>query len=75
MVEAYPFSPLVHGQALGIGLTSYQGWIYIGLTADRDALADVEAIVDALGTSLNELKDAAAKETGLRIIPGRADAS
>lgn len=74
MVEAYPFSPLVHGQALGIGLTSYQGCVFIGLTADRDALADVDVIVDGLHTALAELKEAAAKETGLRIIPGRADA-
>jgi WS/DGAT/MGAT family acyltransferase len=75
MVEAYPFSPLVHGQALGIGLTSYQGCLFIGLTADRDALADVDVIVVGLADALTELKEASAKETGLRIIPGRADAS
>lgn len=74
MIAAYPFSPLVQGQALGIGLTSYQGSMFVGLTADRDALADVDVIIDALHASLAELKDAAAKETGLRIIPGHADA-
>jgi WS/DGAT/MGAT family acyltransferase len=74
MVSAYPFSPLVQGQALGIGLTSYRGSMFVGLTADRDALADVSVIIDGLADSLAELKDAASKETGLRIIPGRADA-
>lgn len=74
MIAAYPFSPLTQGQALGIGLTSYQGEMFVGLTADHDALADVSVIIEALHTSLEELKSAAAKETGLRIIPGRADA-
>jgi diacylglycerol O-acyltransferase len=74
MVEAYPFSPLVHGQALSIGLTSYRGSVFIGLTADRDALADVAVIVEGLHASLLELKEAASKESGLRVIPGHADA-
>lgn len=73
MIAAYPFSPLVQGQALGIGLTSYRGSVFVGLTADRDALADVNVIIDGLAESLTELKEAASKETGLRIIPGRAD--
>ena len=74
MISAYPFSPLVQGQALGIGLTSYQGSMFVGLTADRDALADISLIIDGLTDALSELKDAASKESGLRIIPGRADA-
>jgi len=55
-------------------LTSYQGSMFVGLTADRDALADVNVIIDGLTDALSELKEAASKETGLRIIPGRADA-
>ena len=74
MISAYPFSPLAQGQALGIGLTSYQGSMFVGLTADRDALADVSVIIDGLADALSELKEAASKESGLRIIPGRADA-
>ena len=73
MIAVYPFAPLVQGQALGIGLTSYQGSVFVGLTADRDALADVGVLVDGLQSSLVELKEAASKETGLRVIPGRAD--
>lgn len=74
MIAAYPFSPLVQGQALGIGLTSYQGSMFVGLTADHDALADVGLLIDGLHAALAELSEAAAKETGLRIIPGHADA-
>ena len=48
--------------------------MFVGLTADRDALADISLIIDGLTDALSELKDAASKESGLRIIPGRADA-
>lgn len=74
MTAAYPFTPLVQGQALGIGLTSYKGSVFVGLTADRDALADVSVLIEGLASSLADLKEAASKETGLRVIPGRADA-
>ena len=74
LIAAYPFSSLVQGQALSIGLMSYRGNVFVGLTADHDALADVSVIIDGLADSLTELKEAAAKETGLRIIPGRAEA-
>jgi len=73
LIAAYPFSSLVQGQALSIGLTSYRGSVFVGLTADHDALADVNVMVDGLASSLAELKAAAAKESGLRIIPGRAE--
>jgi hypothetical protein len=45
--------PLAKGQALAIGLTSYDGGVYLGLNADRNAMPDLEVlgqcIVDALG--------------------------
>ena len=33
--------PLAKGQALAVGLTSYDGGVFYGLNADRDAMADV----------------------------------
>jgi diacylglycerol O-acyltransferase len=74
LLAAYPFSPLVQGQALGIGLMSYRGSVFVGLTTDRESLSDVSVLVDAFNGSLKELQEAASKETGLRVIPGRADA-
>lgn len=74
LVAAYPFSPLVQGQALGIGLMSYRGSVFVGLTTDRESLADVSVLIDGFADSLRELQEAASKEMGLRIIPGRADA-
>src|SRR6476469_8519498 len=50
MLEMYPVVPLAAGQALSIGLTSYDGGVFFGLNADRDAMYDVEV----LGSLLEE---------------------
>src|SRR6478672_164644 len=39
MLELFPVVPLAKGQALALGLTSYDGGVYYGLNGDRD-LAD-----------------------------------
>ena len=46
MVEVFPVVPLVRGQGLSIGLTSYDGTVYVGLNADRDSLSDVDVLAD-----------------------------
>ena len=46
MLASYPVIPLARGQALSIGLTSYDGGVYYGLNGDRDAMPDL----DVLGT-------------------------
>ena len=58
MLEMYPVSPLLKNQALSIGLTSYDGHVYYGLNADRDAMSDVEVVTALLYESLEELLDA-----------------
>ena len=55
LLEMYPVVPLAKGQAVSIGLTSYDGGVYYGLTADRDALADVDVLAGCLEESLSEL--------------------
>jgi diacylglycerol O-acyltransferase / wax synthase len=57
MLEMFPVVPLAKGQGLCIGLTSYNGGVYYGLNADRDALADVDVIGSLLEESLAELVD------------------
>ena len=49
------------GQALTIGVTSYDGGMHYGLTADRDALPDVDVLAGALVDALAELVAAAAR--------------
>lgn len=59
MVEMYPVPPLLRNQALAIGLTSYDGHVFYGLNADREAMADVEVLPGMLIESLEELAEVA----------------
>ncbi len=58
LLEIYPVSPLLKNQALSIALTSYDGKIYYGLNADRDAMPDVDVAATLIQESLEELTDA-----------------
>lgn len=55
MLSTYPVTPLAKGQALSIGITSYNGGVYYGLNADRDAMPDVEVLAQSIVDSLAEL--------------------
>jgi WS/DGAT/MGAT family acyltransferase len=55
MTQMYPIVPLNPGQPLSIGLTSYDGGVYFGINADRDAVGDVGVIGAALESSLADL--------------------
>ena len=55
MLEMYPVVPLSKGQALSIGLTSYDGGVYYGLNADRDAMPDVDVLAACIEEALAEL--------------------
>ena len=55
MLAMYPVVPLAKGQALSIGLTSYDGGVYYGLNADRDAMPDVAVLAALIEESLGEL--------------------
>ena len=57
MLELFPVVPLARSQGLSIGVTSYNGGVYYGLNADRDALPDVDVIGALLEESLTELVD------------------
>jgi diacylglycerol O-acyltransferase / wax synthase len=53
----YPVVPLAGGQAVAIGITSYGTGMHYGLTADRDALPDVDVLAGYVADSLAELVD------------------
>ena len=44
MVETYPIPPLQQGFSMAVGVTSYDGAVYYGISADFDALPDVEVL-------------------------------
>jgi WS/DGAT/MGAT family acyltransferase len=55
MLEMYPVVPLSKGQAVSVGLTSYDGGVYYGLNADRDAMPDIDVLAACIEESLAEL--------------------
>jgi len=55
MLSVYPVVPLAKGQAVSIGLTSYDGGVYYGLNADRDAMPDIDVLASCLEDALAEL--------------------
>lgn len=55
MLEMFPVVPLAKGQALAIGLTSYDGGVYYGFNGDRDAMYDIDALAGLVDESLDEL--------------------
>jgi diacylglycerol O-acyltransferase len=67
MLASYPCVPLVPGQALSIGLTSYHGSLCIGLMADRDALEDLDVIAASVRDSIVGLRASIAQR---RSSPG-----
>ncbi|HSE54951.1 MAG TPA: wax ester/triacylglycerol synthase family O-acyltransferase [Nocardioidaceae bacterium] len=70
MLESYPVQPLLPGHALAIGVTSYDGGVYFGINADRDALPDVDVLGQCIEEALAELVDSAS-ETRPRAPRGR----
>lgn len=59
MLETYPIPPLMPGHALAIGVTSYRGQVFYGITADRDLLPDADVLASCLVEALDELVDTA----------------
>ena len=57
MVETYPVHPLLPGHALAIGVTSYDGHVYYGITADRDQVPDADVLGQCVPEALAELLD------------------
>ena len=59
MLETYPVHPLTRDHALAIGVTSYDGAVYYGITADRDLLPDADVLGQCITEALDELLDTA----------------
>lgn len=66
----YPVVPLGAGHLLAVGVTSYDGDVFVGLTADREAITDLDVLVQSLDDALRELLDTTGH--GGRRQPARA---
>jgi len=63
----FPLVPLAKNTALGIAIMSYNGQLSFGLTADYDALKDVETLAEEIESCIDELAAAVS-------VPGVSDA-
>jgi WS/DGAT/MGAT family acyltransferase len=57
MLASYPVVPLAKTQAVSIGLTSYDGQVFYGLNADRDAMPDIDVLGQCIVDAVAELLD------------------
>jgi hypothetical protein len=51
----FPLVPLAKNTALGIAIMSYNGQLNFGLTADFDALGDVETLAEEIESCIEEI--------------------
>jgi len=66
LVASYPVLPLSAGHLLAIGVTSYDGEVFVGLTADRDAISDLDVLAQCVLDALDELRDTTVRATSVR---------
>jgi diacylglycerol O-acyltransferase len=59
MVATYPIPPLLERHPVAIGVTSYDGRVFYGITADRDLVPDADVLGACLREALDELVDSA----------------
>lgn len=57
MVATYPVHPLLPGHPLAVGVTSYDGHVFYGITADRDLVPDADLLGTCISEALVELID------------------
>ena len=55
MRRVVPVIPLPSGQALGVAAAGYNGRVYFGLNADRDAVPDLELVRTGIEETLHDL--------------------
>jgi diacylglycerol O-acyltransferase len=75
LVASYPVLPLSAGHVLAIGVTSYDGEVFFGLTADRDAISDLDVLAQCLLDALEELLDTTARARNGRQPTRKASAA
>jgi hypothetical protein len=57
--EVHPLVPLAADHAIGVAALSYDGTVFFGVVADPDRVADLDVMLDAMSSSVQELLAAA----------------
>jgi len=55
LVELYPYVPIADQLRIGVAVTSYEGVLYFGVTADRDSSRDIAVLTAAIEQEVREL--------------------
>lgn len=58
-VELYPYVPIAAGVQVSIGVLSYCGKLYLGITADLDSAPDLDVLAKGIESGFAELLDQA----------------
>ena len=64
LLEAFPIVPLTRNLTVVVGILSYDGTMYFGLWADRDAFADLEVLAGGIDDAYAELVKLARRKKG-----------
>ena len=59
MTDIWPLVPLAADHAAGLAVLSYDGRVFFGLNADRDAMPDLDVLTKGIEESFAELREAA----------------
>lgn len=69
MQAAYPYVPIGSGLRIAVAIFSYLDTISFGVTADYDAVPDLEILIDGIGHGLTELDGLPAAEKSPPVVP------
>jgi diacylglycerol O-acyltransferase / wax synthase len=58
MTDIWPIVPLAADHAVGLAVLSYDGRVFFGLNADRDAMPDLDVLAQGVEESFQELREA-----------------
>jgi hypothetical protein len=64
--DVFPMVPLAENQSVCFGIMSYNGRVNFGITADFDAMPEVEALAEDARMAIDELSAAVASRDGER---------
>jgi diacylglycerol O-acyltransferase len=68
MVEYLPYVPLAQGLRIGVAILSYNGRVSFGVTADFDAVPEVDAFCRRIETEIADLVELAHRKTAPPVV-------
>jgi WS/DGAT/MGAT family acyltransferase len=55
LLELYPYVPIADQLRIGVAVTSYEGHLFVGVTADRDSSRDIAVLTAGIEREVHEL--------------------